>query len=185
MKIIGSRGCTHTQMARNRMVWDDFFISLKSESGSRNFSSTSEVNQSWKSAKYLEEQLVFETEVKHILHILILPGALRPSLSGFLNHSLPFPYGIISFLSKVEIPSMLSSLMLPSALPTHTALSCSSVISGHQFPFQNTSHHLKAKVEWEFQVARNSYFRDSFSPSDEYFWKWDIPLLQWCNSSCN
>lgn len=26
--------------------------------------------------KYLEDQLVFETEVKHISHILILPGAL-------------------------------------------------------------------------------------------------------------
>ena len=95
--------------------------------------------------KYLEEKLVFYTEVKHIPHVLILRGALRPSFPAFLNHSLLFPYDVISFLSKVEIPSVLSSLMPSPAPPIHIALSCSSVVSGHHFPFKSTRLQVKSK----------------------------------------
>lgn len=40
---------------------------------------------------------------------------------------------------------LLSSVMPSPALPVHTALSCSSVVCGHQFPFKSTKPPLESK----------------------------------------
>lgn len=103
--------------------------------------------------KHLEEQLAILTEERHICHVSILPGTLRPSLLAFLKRSLLFTNDGVHFLSKVEIPTCSPQSCLHLHYPFTQPYPAPLWFVATSFLLRAQSHHLKAKVKCKFQVA--------------------------------